>query len=81
MTRRATSAARRRRAGRAAKPKPGWSVAATGVRLHELYAGFAMIGVIAAQSKEPSSKWVRRVAFRLGCDMADEAVRLRRKER
>lgn len=76
------NAPRRRRAGKAgANLAPGWSIAATGVRLHELYAGFALAGVLAAQAKEPNTNWVRRLSWRIGCDMADEAVRLRRKER
>lgn len=63
-----------------ARPSLGWSIPADEMRLHEKYAGLAMVGILAAQTKEPDRVWVRRLSFRIGCDMADEAARLRRKQ-
>jgi hypothetical protein len=78
--RNASGGAARRRAGHRPKIAPGWSLPADDMLLYEKFAFGAMIGVLAAQTKEPSAKWVRRVSFRIGCDMAEEAVRLRRKQ-
>lgn len=74
MKRRPRNAGPRRRTGTAG------ARSATGVFLHEFYAGMALTGILAAQATDPDTAWLRRRSFRIGCDMAEEAVRLRRKQ-
>ena len=81
MTRRRAAAAARspRRDGR---HRSRWrSRSLADLHLHELFAGFALMGVLASQRGEPNRRWVRRWSWRIACDMAKESDLLRRRRR
>jgi hypothetical protein len=75
------SRARRLAGKRTSTSEPRLWTPVADMHLHEYYAGVALIGVLASQAAEPDASYVRRWAWRLGCDMADEAARLRRRLR
>jgi hypothetical protein len=78
-----------------AKPTPGWkgpglhfanprppSVPTTlALTLEEYYAAAALMGLLASQHEEPDQKWACEWSFRMGQNIAAEAMRRRRKGR
>lgn len=87
---------RRGVAGGRSRPLPGWkghrrvlhfsnpkmpSVPMTlDLTLEEYYASSTLMGLLASQTEEPDRKWARDWSFAMGRDMAEEALRRRRKK-